>query len=178
MYCGLSGEQIVNTPERLKYFTEFVIPDIKKHNRKIVFTNGCFDILHRGHLYLLETAKSFGDVLVVGLNSDASVKQLKGKQHRPICHEGIRSEVLAAMIYVDYVVLFDDLTPESLIKSIKPNVIVKGTGYGPGEDSIVGSDVVLEYGGSVVSVGCKYYDSTTSIINKYIEKVNGGKYEE
>jgi D-beta-D-heptose 7-phosphate kinase/D-beta-D-heptose 1-phosphate adenosyltransferase len=174
---GLRGEQIINTPDRLRYFVDFVVPDIKKHNRKIVFTNGCFDILHRGHLHLLETAKSFGDILIVGLNSDTSIQIIKNK-NRPICHEEIRAEVLAGVKYVDYVVLFSQPTPEFLISSIRPDILVKGYGYGPEGEPIIGSNIVLENSGCVISVGAKYFDSTTSIINRHIEKVTGGKYEE
>jgi D-beta-D-heptose 7-phosphate kinase/D-beta-D-heptose 1-phosphate adenosyltransferase len=105
-----------------------LLVELKKRNKKIVFTNGCFDILHAGHVRYLETAKSFGDVLIVGLNSDASVKRLKGET-RPINPEEDRAYLLAALEAVDYVVLFTEDTPLDLIKLIKPNILVKGGDY-------------------------------------------------
>ncbi len=115
-------------------------------NDKIVFTNGCFDILHFGHLQLLAKAASFGNKLIIGLNSDSSVKKLKGND-RPINHEQDRLFQLASLLVVDAVCLFEEDTPLELIKHIQPNVLVKGGDYTV--DTIVGADVVTGYGGSV-----------------------------
>ncbi len=112
---------------------------LKKENKKIVFTNGCFDILHKGHISYLNTAKSLGDILILGLNSDASVKRLKG-ENRPINCEDDRAYILSALECVDYVVIFDEDTPYRLIKSINPNILVKGADYEGKE--VVGSDIV------------------------------------
>jgi D-beta-D-heptose 7-phosphate kinase / D-beta-D-heptose 1-phosphate adenosyltransferase len=118
-----------------------LIKDLKARDKKIVFTNGCFDLLHAGHISFLETAKSFGDVLILGLNSDRSVTSLKGKE-RPINIQKDRAYILAALEVVDYVVIFDEDTPYELIKAIKPNTLVKGGDYKGKE--IVGQDLVDE----------------------------------
>ena len=115
-------------------------------SKRIVFTNGCFDIFHPGHLHILSEAKSFGDMLVVGLNTDASVKRLKGAE-RPIHNEEQRAQLLAALKLVDAVVLFDQDTPLELIKALKPDVLVKGADYKISE--VVGATEVQAYGGSV-----------------------------
>jgi rfaE bifunctional protein nucleotidyltransferase chain/domain len=117
--------------------------------RKIVFTNGCFDILHRGHTYYLEKARALGDLLVVGVNSDRSVRGLKGDA-RPIVSQDDRAHVLASLASVDYVCVFDEPTPYELIAAVRPDVLVKGAGYS--RDSIVGADIVEGGGGSVVAV--------------------------
>jgi len=114
---------------------------LKEQNKKIVFTNGCFDILHKGHVSYLNTAKSFGDVLILGLNSDASVKRLKG-ENRPINNQEDRAYILSALECVDYVVIFDEDTPYELISKIKPNVLVKGGDYKGKE--VVGQDIADE----------------------------------
>jgi D-beta-D-heptose 7-phosphate kinase/D-beta-D-heptose 1-phosphate adenosyltransferase len=115
--------------------------ELKSRNKKIVFTNGCFDIIHVGHISYLETSKSFGDILIVGLNSDKSVKALKGKT-RPINSEKDRAQILAALEAVDYVVVFDENTPYELINTIKPDILVKGGDYKNKE--IIGKDIVSE----------------------------------
>ena len=139
------------------------VDEIKQSQQSVVFTNGCFDILHVGHVKYLEKAKKNGDVLVVGLNSDASVKQLKG-DHRPINSEMDRAIVLAALSVIDMVVIFEEDTPIELIKKIKPSVHVKGGDYEP--ESLPEYDVVTNYGGKVVIEA--FYDgySTTSTIKK------------
>jgi D-beta-D-heptose 7-phosphate kinase/D-beta-D-heptose 1-phosphate adenosyltransferase len=109
--------------------------------KKVVFTNGCFDILHRGHVSYLETARSFGDVLVLGLNTDASVRRLKG-DGRPVNNQEDRAFILAALEAVDYVVMFDEDTPYELIKEVQPHTLVKGADYQDKE--VVGSDLVDE----------------------------------
>ena len=135
----------------------------KKHGKKVVFTNGCFDILHTGHISLLETAKRQGDVLIVGLNTDDSIKRLKGND-RPINNEYDRAKVLSALEAVDGVVLFNEDTPIELVNGIVPNVLVKGADYTI--DKVVGSDVVSRNGGEVVLVPLIQEKSTTNIIEK------------
>lgn len=132
---------------------------------KIVFTNGCFDILHVGHVRYLQQAKSLGDLLVIGLNADASVKRLKGPD-RPIQSQADRAEVLCALNCVDFVCVFDQDTPYDLIKSIRPNILVKG-GDWPVE-KIIGSDVVLATGGKVQSLPFHEGRSTTKILEKIL----------
>jgi len=147
--------------------------DIKQKGKKIVFTNGCFDILHYGHVSYLEEAKNLADVLIVGLNSDESVKRLKGSS-RPINGQLERAYVLGALKSVDYVVIFDQDTPYELIKLITPDILVKGGDWTP--QQIVGSDIVLEDGGEVKSLIFKTGFSSTKIIDKINEeKENGGR---
>ncbi|MEK9746089.1 MAG: D-glycero-beta-D-manno-heptose 1-phosphate adenylyltransferase [Pelagibacteraceae bacterium] len=114
-------------------------------NKKIVFTNGCFDILHVGHIRLLNDAKKLGDILVVGINSDSSVKKLKG-ENRPVNIESDRKTLLESLKSVDYVFTFDEDNPLNLIKKIRPNILVKGGDY---NENIIGSDFVIENGGEV-----------------------------
>lgn len=133
------------------------------HNDKIVFTNGCFDLLHAGHVQYLAQARSLGNRLVLGLNSDASVKQLKGN-NRPINDEKTRSFVLAALEIIDFVVIFDDETPMNLIQRIQPDVLVKGGDYTI--NSIVGAEYVLENGGKVKVLSFLEGYSTTNIEQK------------
>lgn len=130
---------------------------------KIVFTNGCFDLLHSGHIQLLEAARRLGDILVVGLNSDRSVAGLKGPG-RPVVPEAERREVLEALDCVDRVLFFDDPTPEALIRFLVPDVLVKGADWD--EDAIVGRDVVEDAGGRVVRLPLLEGRSTTSIIER------------
>jgi len=129
----------------------------------IVFTNGCFDILHPGHIHLLRTCSELGDRLIVGMNSDASVKRLKGIQ-RPINNEMHRSTMLAAITYTDAIVSFNEDTPEQLIHVIKPDLLAKGGDWDTSK--IVGGDFVKGYGGRVVSVNFLEGHSTTAIIEK------------
>jgi len=131
--------------------------------RKIVFTNGCFDILHHGHLDLLAQAADQGHALILGLNTDASVKRLKGDD-RPITHEQDRAFQAASLLCVDAVCLFDEDTPEELIKLVRPDVLVKGGDYTI--DRIVGADFVQSYGGEVVIIPFVTGYSTTSIIDR------------
>ena len=130
---------------------------------RIVFTNGCFDILHVGHLHTLKEAIQLGDKLIVGLNSDASVSRLKGKE-RPIVNQLDRSEMLAAFEMVDAVIIFEDDTPEELIQMIKPDVLCKGGDWSI--ENIVGGDFVKSYGGQVVSIPFVQGYSSSSLINK------------
>jgi rfaE bifunctional protein nucleotidyltransferase chain/domain len=135
----------------------------KRRGRKVVFTNGCFDILHVGHVRYLQQARAQGDLLVVGLNSDASVRQLKGPE-RPVQNELNRAEILAALSCIDYVTVFGELTPENLIHEIRPDVLVKGGDWSV--DTIVGGAFVQSYGGKVKSLQFVEGNSTTSIIEK------------
>ena len=128
---------------------------------KIVFTNGCFDLLHRGHVEYLSKAADMGDVLVVGLNTDASVKRLKG-EGRPVNNEEARALVLASLSFVDAVVLFDEDTPYELIKAVHPDVLVKGADYKV--EDIVGYDIVTSYGGTVTTVPLVEGYSTTQLL--------------
>jgi len=138
----------------------------KRNGRRVVFTNGCFDLLHPGHIRILEMARELGDVLIVGLNSDASVRQLKG-EGRPILPERERAEILAALESVDAVVIFDDPTPREVITRLLPDVLVKG-GDWPG-DQIVGRDEVEAAGGRVVSIPVVAGYSTSAILRKIRE---------
>jgi len=138
----------------------------KRNGRRVVFTNGCFDLLHPGHIRSLEMARELGDVLIVGLNSDASVRQLKG-EGRPILPERERAEILAALESVDAVVIFDDPTPREVITRLLPDVLVKG-GDWPG-DQIVGRDEVEAAGGRVVSIPVVAGYSTSAILRKIRE---------
>lgn len=140
-------------------------------NKKIVFTNGCFDILHVGHKRYLQQAAALGDILVVGVNSDASVRRLKGPS-RPINAEQDRAEMLCALGFIDYVVIFDEDTPYELIKKIQPDVLVKGGDYKPEE--VVGRDIVEARGGKLVLIPFIEGKSTTNIIKK-IEEDNHQK---
>ncbi len=135
-------------------------------NMKVVFTNGCFDILHLGHIEYLAKAANLGDVLVIGLNSDLSVHRIKGDS-RPINDEHSRSMVLAALGFVTAVVLFDEETPYELIKTIQPDVLVKGRDYKPKE--IVGHDIVLGKGGKVKTIELTPGYSTTGIEQKILK---------
>lgn len=136
----------------------------QRKDKKVVFTNGCFDLLHVGHIRYLEEAKKNGDILVVGINSDASVKRLKGED-RPIQKEDERAEILAALRAVDHTVLFTEDTPLELIKKIKPDILVKGGDWAI--DQIVGADVVLQNGGEVRSLLFVEGRSTTNILKKH-----------
>lgn len=135
----------------------------KSSGEKIVFTNGCFDLIHYGHLHYLAEAAALGDRLIVGLNSDDSVKRLKGSQ-RPIKDETNRSFLLASLAVVDAVVLFTEDTPLHLIDLVRPNVLVKGGDWKPHQ--IVGSNIVLNDGGEVKSLAFVEGHSTTSLIEK------------
>jgi len=135
----------------------------KRNGRRVVFTNGCFDLLHPGHVGSLEQARALGDALIVGLNSDASVRQLKGAG-RPVLPERERAEILAALECVDAVVIFDEPTPREVIARLLPDVLVKG-GDWPG-DQIVGREEVEAAGGRVVSVPVVPDYSTTAILRK------------
>jgi rfaE bifunctional protein nucleotidyltransferase chain/domain len=140
---------------------------LRAAGRKIVFTNGCFDLIHTGHTRYLAKARSFGDLLIVAVNSDASVRGIKGEK-RPINSEAERMETLAALESVDYIVLFNEPDPHRVISELQPDVLVKG-GDWPIE-KIIGRDIVEARGGKVVSVGYIEGASTTGIIEKIVQK--------
>jgi rfaE bifunctional protein nucleotidyltransferase chain/domain len=147
---------------QIKYFDKSFSIDLKG-NKKLVFTNGCFDLLHLGHLKLLEASKEFGDYLIVGLNSNESVKSIKGLE-RPINDQYFRAYILAMLEIVDMVVIFNEETPLKLIKEIRPNVIVKGGDYI--KEEVVGYDYVKSYGGEIIIIPVLEGFSSTSIIKK------------
>ncbi len=142
----------------------------KGQGKTVVFTNGCFDLLHVGHVRYLVEARSYGDILVMGLNSDRSVSEIKGPD-RPITPENERAEVLAALECVNYVTLFDEPDPLELIKVVMPDVLVKGADWP--EDQIIGAREVKEAGGKVARVKLAPGASTTGIINRIADRFNG-----
>ncbi len=144
--------------------------DARAEGRVVVFTNGCFDIIHRGHTQYLAEAKALGDVLVVGINTDRSVRALKGET-RPIVPEDDRAHVVAALSSVDLVCLFDEDTPLELITGVVPDILVKGAGYE--RDTIVGADFVEDHGGKVVAVEELEGRSTRGMIARILDSDKG-----
>ena len=145
---------------------EFLMKNIgqwKNENKKIVFTNGCFDLIHLGHIELLARSSDLGDVLIIGVNSDLSIQKLKG-ENRPIIEEDSRVKQLAALEFVDAVVLFHEDTPQKLIEKIKPDVITKGGDYKA--ENVVGNEIVTQQNGQVVIIPLTQGYSTTSILKK------------
>jgi rfaE bifunctional protein nucleotidyltransferase chain/domain len=140
-----------------------ICTNLKREGKTIVFTNGCFDIIHRGHVTYLKEAKNLGDILIIGLNSDDSVRRLKGES-RPVNSQDDRAVVLSALRSVDYVVIFNEDTPFDLINAIKPDILVKGGDYSP--ENIVGADIVTANGGKVVVIPLVPGKSTSLIIEK------------
>lgn len=150
------------------------LPELKKTveairltGGRVVFTNGCFDILHVGHVRYLKEAKSLGDYLIVALNSDESVRGLKGSK-RPIVPESERAELLAALEVVDFVTIFNEPDPYHVIETLKPEYLVKGGDWS--KEQIVGKDILDEYGGEVVVIPYLEGSSTTNIVEKIIER--------
>jgi D-beta-D-heptose 7-phosphate kinase/D-beta-D-heptose 1-phosphate adenosyltransferase len=144
-----------------------IIKDLKAKGKRIVFTNGCFDLLHIGHIRYLEEAKALGDVLVVGVNSDSSVRKLKGPK-RPILPEEERTEILSGLGCVDYITLFDEIDPLKLITSLQPNVLVKGGDWT--KEQTVGREVVERSGGEVVILPFVQGASTSNLIETILKK--------
>jgi D-beta-D-heptose 7-phosphate kinase/D-beta-D-heptose 1-phosphate adenosyltransferase len=138
--------------------------------KRVVLTNGCFDLLHRGHLHVLRSARELGDLLIVAMNSDTSVQQIKGP-NRPIFPEADRTELIAAMEVVDYLLLFDEGDPHLLIEALKPDILVKGGDWK--KDQVVGAEIVERHGGKVILVPYLEGYSTTEIIER-IRKPNYG----
>jgi rfaE bifunctional protein nucleotidyltransferase chain/domain len=154
-----------SVPDKLKSLHELqqAISRAKDRGKTIVFTNGCFDILHRGHLHVLRAAKALGDVLIVAVNSDRSVRQIKGAS-RPVISETGRAELIAALEMVDYVILFDQADPYHLIATLQPDVLAKGGDYG--RETVVGADLIEGRGGKVVVIPYLKGFSTTEIIER------------
>ena len=150
---------------KLKTLTELqsIRADAKRQGRSVVFTNGCFDLLHRGHVHMLQQAKAHGDILIVAINSDRSVKAIKGPR-RPVLSQEDRAELIAAMEMVDYVVIFDEPDPYSLIAALIPDVLVKGGDWS--SEKIIGADVVMENGGQVAVVPYLKGFSTSEILER------------
>ena len=144
-----------------------IIKDLKAKGKRIVFTNGCFDLLHIGHIRYLEEAKTLGDVLVVGMNSDSSVRKLKGPK-RPLLPIKERAEILSGLGCVDYITIFDDLDPLKLITSLQPNVLVKGGDWT--KEQIVGAKIVEQSGGTVVIIPFVKGASTTTLIETILKR--------
>lgn len=144
-----------------------LLAELQKSGKKVVFTNGCFDLLHPGHVSYLAAARALGDLLVIGLNSDVSVRRLKGER-RPIMSEGARSQLLAALACVDYVTIFDEDDPYQLISLLEPDILVKGGDWDTG--SIVGRDLVEARGGKVYSLPFVDEYSTTAIVEEIIRR--------
>ena len=140
-----------------------IVTSLKAKGKKIVFTNGCFDILHVGHVRYLKEAKALGDILILGLNSDSSVKSLKGSD-RPINNESDRAEVLSALKAIDYVVIFDEKTAENIVGEVKPDIYAKGGDYSI--DTLPEAKIVAEHGGKTVLLQLVDGKSSTNIINK------------
>jgi D-beta-D-heptose 7-phosphate kinase/D-beta-D-heptose 1-phosphate adenosyltransferase len=154
-----SAETKIRTTEQIGLLAEALHRDRKK----IVFTNGCFDLLHVGHMYLLREARQLGDVLIVGLNSDASVRRLKGPE-RPIVSEDDRAFAIAALECVDYLTLFDQADPLGLIRTIRPHILVKGDDYKV--ENVVGADFVKTYGGETRLVPLRRGISTSALVDR------------
>lgn len=140
-----------------------IVTSLKAKGKRIVFTNGCFDILHVGHVRYLKEAKALGDILILGLNSDCSVKSLKGP-NRPINNESDRAEVLSALKAIDYVVIFDEKTAENIVGEVKPDIYAKGGDYSI--DTLPEAKIVAEHGGKTVLLQLVDGKSSTNIINK------------
>ncbi|OQX81502.1 MAG: D-glycero-beta-D-manno-heptose 1-phosphate adenylyltransferase [Candidatus Omnitrophica bacterium 4484_70.1] len=151
-------KKVVNRKEAKR-----IVEKLKKEGKKIVFTNGCFDILHPGHIKLLREAKEKGDCLIVGLNSDKSIKKIKGEK-RPILKENARAKILSAIEYVDFIVFFDEKTPYRLIKYLKPNFLVKGADWK--REEIIGKEFVER----IYRVTLLKNFSTTGIIDHILKK--------
>ena len=144
-----------------------IVEELKKEGKTIVFTNGCFDLLHVGHIRYLEKAKGLGDLLVVGVNSDRSVRALKGPK-RPILPEEERAEILSSLGFIDFVIVFDELTPLELISSLSPHVLAKGGDWT--KENIVGKEVVENSGGEVVLLPFVEGSSTSSLIETILNR--------
>lgn len=146
---------------------EKIIRRLKSDGKKIVFTNGCFDLVHPGHIRYLYEAKNLGDFLVVAINDDCSVKRIKGPK-RPIMSEKARAEIIASLGCVDVVLIFSEDTPENVIRLLIPDILVKGADWK--EDEIVGADIVKDAGGKVITIPYVQGYSTSSIINRIIDR--------
>lgn len=153
-----TAEKIINRAEAVQLVTDW-----RQQGQRVVFTNGCFDLLHLGHVDYLEKARALGDKLVVGLNTDASVSRLKGPD-RPLQDEMSRARIMASLLFIDAVVLFEEETPYELIKEVQPDILVKGDDYAI--QNIAGHDLVLEKGGEVKTIQLVKGYSTSGIVDK------------
>lgn len=156
------GIDKIKTKEEISKISE----SLRKENKVIVFTNGCFDILHGGHITYLYEAKKLGDILIVGLNSDISIKRIKGEK-RPILSEYERAYNLSALEMIDFIVIFNEDTPYELIKVLKPDILVKGGDWDI--EKIVGKDIVESYGGKVLNIPFVDGKSTTNVIQRILD---------
>jgi D-beta-D-heptose 7-phosphate kinase/D-beta-D-heptose 1-phosphate adenosyltransferase len=166
---GAANPRILGADGKIRALLQLqeLVSDAKAKGKTVVFTNGCFDLLHVGHVKYLQQARHCGDLLVLGLNSDASVKRLKGEK-RPLINEHERAHVLAALSCIDFVTIFDDDTPHALIQALQPDILVKGGDYLPEE--VVGKDIVESYGGRVEIIPFVDGKSTTRLINQILEQ--------
>ena len=146
---------------------KIIVNRLKKQHKTIVFTNGCFDLIHPGHVSYLEKARQKGDVLILGLNSDSSVKKIKGKK-RPILNQKARAMVLSALTCIDYIVIFNETTPINLIRALKSDIIIKGADWK--NKGIVGTDLVRAYGGKVSTIKLVKGYSTSNLIKKIVQR--------
>ena len=169
-----TGHGVEELNDKVKKLEELKVirAELKRANKKVVFTNGCYDIIHVGHVRLLREAKKQGDVLVVAINSDSSVQALKG-QERPYVPEDERAEVMAGLASVDYVIIFNELDPLRVITELQPDVLVKGGDWTV--DTIVGRDAVERAGGKVISLPFVDGLSTTAIIQRIIKSSSTAK---
>ena len=149
-----------------------IVEALKLEGKQIVFTNGCFDLLHVGHIRYLEKAKGLGDILIVGVNSDRSVRMIKGPE-RPILPEEERAEVLSGLSCIDYIILFDEPTPLELIAQLQPHVLVKGGDWT--KETTVGKEIVESSGGKVVILPFVEGHSTSNLIKTILERYGKGK---
>lgn len=155
---------VVELPELVS-----IVDKLKQEGKRIVFTNGCFDIIHLGHVTYLKKAREYGDILIVGLNSDKSVKGIKGDK-RPVVPQGERAEVLSSIKYVDFVVIFNEPDPYKTIAAIKPDVLVKGGDWDI--ENIIGRDIVESTGGIVCTIPYIEGSSSTNIIEEILKRFN------
>ncbi len=160
-----STDKILTRPELITQVAAW-----KEQGLRVVFTNGCFDLLHLGHVDYLEKAKALGDKLIVAVNTDASVSRLKGPE-RPLQDEMSRARIMASLLFTDSIVLFDEETPYELIKSVIPDILVKGDDYTL--ENIVGHDIVLENGGEVKTIQLVKGYSTSGIVDKIKRQLKG-----
>jgi rfaE bifunctional protein nucleotidyltransferase chain/domain len=157
---AVSGTKIISTTNLIR-----TVRRLKQNGQRVVFTNGCFDILHYGHVKYLQDSRSKGDYLVVALNSDSSIKKIKARD-RPVIGQSDRSKILAALSCVDFVVLFNAPNPLYLIKALRPDILIKGADWS--KQKIIGADFVESYGGKVLTVNLVKGRSTSAIIEKII----------
>ncbi|MFH0764246.1 MAG: D-glycero-beta-D-manno-heptose 1-phosphate adenylyltransferase [Candidatus Omnitrophota bacterium] len=160
-----AGHRVQGSVKKIKKAADLAktLRRLKAAGKKIVFTNGCFDLLHVGHVTYLEKARNLGDLLIVGLNSDRSVREIKGPG-RPINSQMDRAKVLAGLSFIDYITIFEEETPEELIRSLEPAILVKGGDWN--SNDIVGGNFVRSIGGKVITIPFLNGYSTTSVINR------------